>query len=124
MNSLLEVHLDQPMSHFAGQKARDASVGVGQEEDAALEDIRGSDTLPKQAHFDVDALIQQRIWDETFDDVVRKAETAPSQRPHEAEADVVETLNFEKSRVGLGDVYAKQYEVELLGHKSTGEEKE
>ena len=24
--------------------------------------------------------------------------------------DAVETLNFEKSRVGLGDIYAKQYE--------------
>ena len=24
--------------------------------------------------------------------------------------DAIETLNFEKSRVGLGDIYAKQYE--------------
>merc|ERR1712113_500216 len=35
-----------------------------------------------------------------------------------------EALNFEKSRVGLGDVYAQQYEQQLLGHKSEGETKE
>ena len=33
--------------------------------------------------------------------------------------DAVETLNFEKSRVGLGDIYAKQYEA-LSGCKGLG----
>ena len=33
-----------------------------------------------------------------------------------------DTLDFEKSRVGLGDVYAKQYEQEVLGNKKNPEE--
>merc|ERR1712187_32320 len=41
-----------------------------------------------------------------------------------AEDDEAEALNFEKSRVGLGDIYAQQYEQQLLGHKSDGETKE
>ena len=34
--------------------------------------------------------------------------------------DAVETLNFEKSRVGLGDIYAKQYEAGLAIAKDVG----
>lgn len=36
----------------------------------------------------------------------------------------METLNFEKSRVGLGDIYAKQYEAEMLGHQTDAEKAE
>jgi len=72
----------------------------------------------------VDALVKQRVWDEAFDDVLRRAELPPSQRPQGADDDVVESLNFEKSRVGLGDIYAKQYEADMLGHKTEAEEKE
>mmetsp|Transcript_126405 Transcript_126405/g.316012 ORF Transcript_126405/g.316012 Transcript_126405/m.316012 type:complete len:736 (+) Transcript_126405:74-2281(+) len=125
LNSLLEVHLDQPMSHFAGHRAEEAAaVGDGQtgEEDAPLEDLKGGDRIIRK--FDVDAVIKQRIWDEAFDDVIRRAELPPSQRPQGADEDITETLNFEKSRVGLGDVYAKQYEAEMLGHKTEGEEKD
>jgi len=35
-----------------------------------------------------------------------------------------ENLNFEKSRVGLADIYAKQYEAEFLGHKTDEQQKE
>merc|ERR1712062_416166 len=76
MNSLLEVHLEQPMTHFAGRRAEDAAIisGVGTDgaEDAdVLDDVPGADGLLKQSKFDIEAIIRQRIWDEAFDDVVR-----------------------------------------------------
>ena len=83
-----------------------------------LQDAPGADDLTKQNKFDLQVIIKQRVWDESFDDVVRKVELPPSARPQKAEDDAVETLNFEKSRVGLGDVYAKQYEAEFLGHQT------
>eukprot|EP00927_Polykrikos_kofoidii_P065162 TRINITY_DN60950_c0_g1_i1.p1 TRINITY_DN60950_c0_g1~~TRINITY_DN60950_c0_g1_i1.p1 ORF type:complete len:773 (+),score=197.87 TRINITY_DN60950_c0_g1_i1:74-2320(+) len=128
LNSLLEVYLEQPMTHFAGRQAEagaGASVaGAGGEDE--LDDVPGSDGIMSKSGsgFDVEAMIRQRIWDETFDDVVRRQELPPSQRPHGAEDDAAETLNFEKSRVGLGEIYAKQYESELLGHKTDSEVKE
>merc|ERR1719213_242930 len=84
----------------------------------------GDGEAPIVKGFDVEAIIRQRVWDETFDDVERKDAVAPSQRPQGADDDTVETLNFEKSRVGLADIYAKQYEAELLGHQTEGEMKE
>lgn len=126
LNSLLEVHLDQPMTHFAARRAEDAALAAGAavEGDEALEDLRGAEELAKQARFDVEAIIKQRVWDEAFDDVVRKAELPPSQRPQNTDEDPVETLNFEKSRVGLGDIYAQQYEAEIFGHKTATEKEE
>jgi len=126
LNSLLEVHLDQPMTHFAGRRAEDAAVAAGAAPDGedALEDVAGADGLVKQAGFDIEAIIRQRIWDEMFDDVVRKTALPPSKRAPAAEDEGVETLNFEKSRVGLGDVYAKQYETQMLGHTSEAKVKE
>mmetsp|Transcript_92991 Transcript_92991/g.165368 ORF Transcript_92991/g.165368 Transcript_92991/m.165368 type:complete len:692 (+) Transcript_92991:39-2114(+) len=124
LNSLLESTLDQPMTSFAARRSEDATAGGDDDGDEALEDAPGADDLVKKSGFDVDAMIKQRIWDETFDDVVRKAELPPSQRPQGAEEDAVETLNFEKSRIGLGDVYAKQYEAELLGHTTDAEKKD
>lgn len=125
LNSLLEVALDQPMTHFA---ARRAEEGEGNEAadgvEDALEDAPGADGLTKKGGLDIEAIIRQRVWDEAFDDVIRKAELPPSQRPQSAEDDSLEQLNFEKSRIGLGDIYAKQYEAELLGHKTETEKAE
>lgn len=33
-------------------------------------------------------------------------------------------MNFEKSRIGLGEIYAKQYEAEMLGHQTEAEKAE
>merc|ERR1719277_232419 len=118
------------MTHFAGNRAEAnaAAAGGGEDGDEELDDALGAAGLAaaskNSAGFDIDAIIKQRIWDETFDDVLRKAELPPSQRPQGADEDAVETLNFEKSRIGLGEIYAKQYEAELLGHKTDQQEKE
>ncbi|CAK9082211.1 unnamed protein product [Durusdinium trenchii] len=89
-----------------------------------MEDAPGADALAKAKKFDLEAIIKQRVWDEAFDDVVRKAQLPPSQRAQTGEEEAVETLNFEKSRVGLGDIYAKQYEAEMLGHQTDAEKAE
>lgn len=127
LNSLLEVHVDQPMTHFASRRAaaQAEAAGMGDEGDAAaLEDVPGAEGLIKAAKFDIEAIIRQRVWNEDFDDVERKEVLPPSQRPKGEGDDFVETLNFEKSRVGLGDIYAKQYEAEMIGHKTDAQEKE
>eukprot|EP00439_Symbiodinium_sp_Y106_P043118 s2102_g5.t1 len=126
LNSLLEVALDQPMTHFAARRAEDRErcrKGDVELDEQAMEDAPGADAAAeRRPKLDLEAIIKQRIWDEAFDDVVRKAQLPPSQRPQGAEEDTghdaVETLNFEKSRVGLGDIYAKQYEAEMLGHQT------
>mmetsp|Transcript_111909 Transcript_111909/g.311505 ORF Transcript_111909/g.311505 Transcript_111909/m.311505 type:complete len:742 (-) Transcript_111909:47-2272(-) len=126
LNSLLEVHLDQPMTHFAGRRAEDAAIvaGTAPDGESALDEVPGAEGLTKQEHFDVEAIIRQRVWDEMFDDVVRKTALPPSQRPQGVDAEAMETLNFEKSRVGLGEVYAQQYEAEMLGHTPEAKVKE
>jgi len=127
LNSLLEVHLDQPMTQLAGSRAGEAAdaAGAGDEDgEGVLDDVPGGDSAPKSVGFDVDAIIRQRVWDETYDDVVRRTDLPPSQRPHGADEDAVETLNFQKSRVGLGAIYEQQYETEMMGHKPDAEQRE
>ena len=61
----------------------------------------------------IDEIIRQRIKDGVFDDVVRKAALRPAAyRPKAAE------LSTEKSKHGLGEEYAKEYEQSVLGHES------
>ena len=61
----------------------------------------------------IDEIIKQRIKDGLFDDVVRKAALRPAAyRPKAAE------LSTEKSKHGLGEEYAKEYEQSILGHES------
>lgn len=79
---------------------------------------------------DVDAIIKQRVADELYDDVIKRSEEEVKEwygftwRPirfpqvlrlkgSQEGDDSVETLNFQKSRLGLADVYAKQYEAEV-----------
>lgn len=61
----------------------------------------------------IDDTIRQRVKDGLFDDVVRKAALrSGSFRPKAAE------ISTEKSKVGLGEEYAKEYEQTVLGHES------
>eukprot|EP00928_Gymnodinium_smaydae_P031953 TRINITY_DN23281_c0_g2_i3.p1 TRINITY_DN23281_c0_g2~~TRINITY_DN23281_c0_g2_i3.p1 ORF type:complete len:788 (+),score=312.07 TRINITY_DN23281_c0_g2_i3:49-2364(+) len=127
MNSLLEMHLEQPMTHFAGRRA-EAAAGTGPADAAGGEGGEDDDLVgaaaPPSAGFDIEAIIRQRVWDETFDDVVRRSMLPPSQRPQGDDEELAETLNFQKSRVGLGDIYAKQYEEQFMGHESQEKVKE
>lgn len=70
-------------------------------------------TPQSQVTATIDEIIKQRIKDGLFDDVVRKAALRPAAyRPKAAE------LSTEKSKHGLGEEYAKEYEQSILGHES------
>ena len=58
-------------------------------------------------------MIKQRIRDELWDDVERKVEDKDPKTNRE-----LDEVSTEKSKVGLGDIYAKEYEENVLGNKS------
>ena len=61
----------------------------------------------------IDEVIRQRIKDRLFDDPVRKAKIRPAAyKPRAAD------ISTEKSKLGLGDEYAKEYEQKILGQAS------
>lgn len=61
-------------------------------------------------------IIKQRIKDNLYDDVVRTAALQPARyRPKAAE------ISTEKSKLGLGEEYAKDYEQQILGAASAGD---
>lgn len=113
LNSLIELHVDMPMSHFAMKRAAAEAGALGDDEDGDGDD--GHVTK-----LDLERIIKQRIADKIFDDVVPRAEERPADKT--ATEDPLEGLDTTKSRVGLGEIYAEQYEKEVLGN--LGNEKE
>ena len=72
--------------------------------------------VTEEATRGIDDIIRQRVKDGLWDDPVRKAALAPSaHRPKRVE------ISQEKSKLGLADEYAQQYEREVLGHKASDE---
>jgi len=67
--------------------------------------------ITEEATKTVEDLIRQRIIDQDFDDVQRRL-------PIEKDADYRKEmeLSTEKSKVGLGEEYAKEYEERVMGH--------
>eukprot|EP00281_Chroomonas_sp_CCMP1168_P026049 CAMPEP_0206229694 /NCGR_PEP_ID=MMETSP0047_2-20121206/9838_1 /ASSEMBLY_ACC=CAM_ASM_000192 /TAXON_ID=195065 /ORGANISM="Chroomonas mesostigmatica_cf, Strain CCMP1168" /LENGTH=345 /DNA_ID=CAMNT_0053653019 /DNA_START=100 /DNA_END=1137 /DNA_ORIENTATION=- len=59
----------------------------------------------------IEAMIKKRCLDEHWDDPVRKAPATQKARKEQEEVDT------EKSKLGLGDLYAKEYERQILGAK-------
>ncbi|CAD7926154.1 unnamed protein product [Amoebophrya sp. A120] len=116
-NSLLELHLDLPMTHFQSKRTLDTAIATGQQLDEEESDEEGN----KPQQFDIEQITKQRVADNLFDDVIRVADTRPSTT--KKDEDQEEVLNFAKSRVGLADIYAQQYEEEVFGQKSKQEEK-
>merc|ERR1719473_1858046 len=85
---------------------------------AAIEEEEDEETSGK---LNIEEMLKMRIADRLFDDVTRKKDLPPSTQEKAAEE---EGLDFEKSRVGLGDVYAKQFAQEVFGaEKNPGMEK-
>jgi len=114
LNSLLEMHLDLPMSCFASKRAVDQAIALGQ----VVEEDPFDEQGPSLSAFDLEQLIKQRIVDDAFDDVIRIA----GKPVIETQQDTPEVLDFNKSRVGLADIYAKQYEEEVFGESTAKEE--
>merc|ERR1719253_1871479 len=95
------------MSHFVLEKS-----GAD-----ALEPEEDDDLGETKKPFDIEEMLRRRIAERLFDDVERKTELPPALQERKPDGD---SLDFEKSRVGLGEIYAKQYEVEVLGHEKAG----
>ena len=112
LNSILESNLELPFGHMAGKRLDESRDLVVDENDFDPEN-------PEKPMFDIDLIIKQRVADRTFDDVIkRKIETViQDDKP----ADRYEGLDFEKSQLGLADVYAKQYEKDIFNQSETAE---
>ena len=64
----------------------------------------------------IEDIIKARIKEETWDDVVRKQALQPGRfKPKQA------ALSTEKSTEGLGEIYAREYEQEILGARPADE---
>ena len=114
LNSLLEANVELPFGHMASKRLDDDS-GLMDENDFDAEN-------PDKPKFDIELIIRQRIASRTFDDVIRRKVETVSTEPSKP-ADAYEGLDFEKSQLGLADVYAKQYEKDIFNQSEDAEKK-
>ena len=75
--------------------------------------IKVAPTITEDVTKTIEDMIKQRIRDELWDDVERKMEDKALKPNRE-----LEEVSTEKSKLGLGDVYAKDYEENVLGNAS------
>lgn len=112
INSLLEANLELPFGHMATKRLDETKDLMVDENDFDPEN-------PEKPVFDIELIVKQRVADRTFDDVVkRKVETVVhDQKP----SDSTQGLDFEKSQLGLAEVYAKQYEKDVFNQSEDAE---
>ncbi|KYK69926.1 putative M phase phosphoprotein MPP10 [Toxoplasma gondii TgCatPRC2] len=67
----------------------------------------------------IENVVRRRIDENLFDDVVRRAVVPPNKASHQKDDPGAE-LDMEKSKVGLGDLYAIEYEKQVLGGEAGG----
>jgi U3 small nucleolar RNA-associated protein MPP10 len=112
VNSMLEANIELPFGHMAGKRLDDSRDLMVDENDFDPEN-------PEKPRFDIDMLIRQRVADRSFDDVLRKKiETVVHEHKPE---DRHEGVDFEKSQLGLAEVYAKQYEKDIFNQSEDAE---
>ena len=75
--------------------------------------IKVAPTITEDVTKTIEDMIKQRIRDELWDDVERKMEDKALKPGRE-----LEEVSTEKSKLGLGDVYARDYEENVLGNAS------
>jgi len=112
MNSLLEANVELPFGHMASKRL-DESMDLMDTDDF-------DHTNPEKPKFDIELIIKQRVADRTFDDVIKRkieASITEIQKPK----DQYEGLDFEKSQLGLAEVYAKQYEKDIFNQSEEAE---
>ena len=112
LNSILESNLELPFGHMAGKRLDESRDLIVDENDFDPEN-------PEKPKFDLDLIIKQRVADRTFDDVLRRKVDAVVH--DEKPSDRLEGLDFEKSQLGLADVYAKQYEKDIFNQSDASE---
>eukprot|EP00921_Rhytidocystis_pertsovi_P002792 GHVQ01004729.1.p1 GENE.GHVQ01004729.1~~GHVQ01004729.1.p1 ORF type:complete len:351 (+),score=99.15 GHVQ01004729.1:160-1212(+) len=122
-NSLLEIHVDVPKKSCgkdASEIIKEHNLGDGEEDDETRGEVGAVEALDFSTK--IEDMIKQRIMDLAFDDVVRQTDIAPANAEASNKDLEKEVLDFEKSRVGLGEVYARQFEKQFLGSKSVEED--
>jgi U3 small nucleolar RNA-associated protein MPP10 len=75
--------------------------------------VKVAPTITEDVTQTIEDMIKQRIRDELWDDVERKIEDKNPKANRE-----LDEVSTEKSKIGLGDIYAKEYEQNVLGNKS------
>jgi U3 small nucleolar RNA-associated protein MPP10 len=113
LNSILEANIELPFGHMAGKRLDTSEMEL------MVDENDFDPENPEKPVFDIDLIIKQRVADRTFDDIIRrKVETAIiDDKPK----DKLEGLDFEKSQLGLADVYAKQYEKDIFNQSEETE---
>ena len=112
VNSLLEANLELPFGHMASKR-------LDETKDLMLDENDFDPDNPEKPVFDIELIIRQRVADRTFNDVVRKKlETVVHDKKP---SDSSEGLDFEKSQLGLAEVYAKQYEKDVFNQSDETE---
>ena len=76
--------------------------------------VKVAPTITAEVTQTLEEMIKQRINDEMWDDVERQVEDQGDKRKR-----VLDEVSTEKSKLGLGDIYAKEYEENILGNAST-----
>jgi len=113
LNSILEANIELPFGHMAGKRL-DTS-----EADLMVDENDFDPENPEKPVFDIELIIKQRVADRTFDDVIRKK--IESVIVDDKPRDRHEGLDFEKSQLGLAEVYAKQYEKDIFNQSEEAE---
>jgi U3 small nucleolar RNA-associated protein MPP10 len=113
MNSLLDEAVELPFGHMAIKRLDESMDLITDENDFDPEN-------PEKPKFDIELIIRQRCIDRTFDDVIKRRIESVS-IVAEKPTDRLEGLDFDKSQLGLADVYAKQYEKEIFGQDESKE---
>ena len=112
LNSLLEANVELPFGHMSIKRLDESKELMVDENDFDPEN-------PEKPVFDIDMIVKQRVADRTFDDVLRKKmETVIHDKKP---SDSTEGLDFEKSQLGLAEVYAKQYEKDVFNQSDETE---
>ncbi|PFH34136.1 putative M phase phosphoprotein MPP10 [Besnoitia besnoiti] len=115
-NALLDVGpLDLPLltSSVKDDQAAELDDRLGTlGEEETDEEQGGTQKISKLSEY-IEKILRQRIEENLFDDVIRRAVVPPNQMKKGDDATV--ELDMEKSKVGLGDLYAMEYEQKLMG---------
>lgn len=119
IHELEEENLGEKEWHMTGevkskQRPQNSLLEIGTMDVDVL--ARQAPVITKEVTETIEELIKRRIRDEDFDDVERRV--AP-----ELDADYrpVMELSVTKSKEGLGDIYAREYEEKVLGNASKEE---
>ena len=111
LNSILESNIELPFGHMSMKRLDDSRELIVDENDFDVEN-------PDKPKFDIELIIRQRVADRTFDDIVKKAAVTETVTKLK---DSTEGLNFEKSTLGLAEVYAQQYEEDIFKQSASTE---